>query len=256
MCSSGREKRDSKASSSRLDSDRPVKRVAHTLQRKSKQIHNQTKFNMLLILVATNASVRIRQKTSVVLTVLEAEYGYVPLSRTVMHWLRGFLTRSQGDRGSSWPGSHSVSPGKKRKEKIKSNKRGQENENKTPLEALPMRMEEILEGPRPSGGRCTSSLPCGESPQRMWRCEVKDWLRTEPNWDQGMDRSTDTLHSTSWLLVPHLASSSRASTGHMDPAPPPEHWRRTRTLYESRGQTKKSPIFSSSSASDWITQER
>lgn len=101
MCSSGREKRDSKASSSRLDSDRPVKRVAHTLQRKSKQIHNQTKFNMLLILVATNASVRIRQKTSVVLTVLEAEYGYVPLSRTVMHWLRGFLTRSQGDRGSS-----------------------------------------------------------------------------------------------------------------------------------------------------------
>lgn len=39
----------------------------------------------------------------------------LPLRRMVMHWLRGFLTRSQGDTGSSWPGSHSVSPGRKNK---------------------------------------------------------------------------------------------------------------------------------------------
>lgn len=39
----------------------------------------------------------------------------LPLRRMVMHWLRGFLTRSQGDTGSSWPGNHSVSPGRKNK---------------------------------------------------------------------------------------------------------------------------------------------
>lgn len=36
----------------------------------------------------------------------------LPLTVMVMHWLRGFLTSSHGDRGSSWPGNHSVSPGR------------------------------------------------------------------------------------------------------------------------------------------------
>lgn len=38
--------------------------------------------------------------------------SFVPFRQIVMRWLRGFLTRSQGDKGSSWPGNHSVSPGK------------------------------------------------------------------------------------------------------------------------------------------------
>lgn len=37
---------------------------------------------------------------------------FVPLRRMVMHWPRGFLTRSQGEKGSSWSGNHSVSPGR------------------------------------------------------------------------------------------------------------------------------------------------
>lgn len=44
-----------------------------------------------------------------------AFFFLLPLRRMVMHWLRGFLTRSQGDTGSSWPGNHSVSPGRKNK---------------------------------------------------------------------------------------------------------------------------------------------
>lgn len=36
---------------------------------------------------------------------------FVPLRRTVTHWLTGFLTRSHGEKGSSWPGNHTVSPG-------------------------------------------------------------------------------------------------------------------------------------------------
>lgn len=39
----------------------------------------------------------------------------LPLMRMVMLWLRGFLTRSQGDRGSSWPGNSFVSPGRAEK---------------------------------------------------------------------------------------------------------------------------------------------